>query len=170
MLRKSVAFFLLGICGLGLAAGAVETAPVSKKAGYALLDLYINAFQSMARTGGSGSTIAADIDRMLGEAKKARASGEIDAPFYARYHRLVSVTKLIITEPVSQAPVFVKAELERFIMDGLGEEMKGEGPGSIGQVAEALAYAVIDLQIYLDTLDNRKALYDKFVKGFSPEK
>lgn len=171
MLRRSIIPILLCVLIAGIAAGAEETAPVSKKAGYALLDLYINAFKSMA-TSGSKDTLGADLDKMLTEARKAREAGEIDAPFLARYNRLVAVTKLITMQSTDKTavPVF-KAELERFVMDVLGEELKGEGAVGIGQMADALAYAVIDLQIYLDTLEGRKARYDKFVKGFgSPDK
>jgi len=171
MLRKSIGSILLCVFVAGLATAAEETAPVTKKAGYALLDLYINAFKSMA-TSGSKDTLGAELARMMTEANKARAAGEIDAPFLARYNRLVAVTQLITTPNTNKTvvPVF-KAELERFVMDVLGEEMKGEGAVGIGQMADALAYAVIDLQIYLDTQDGRKSRYDKFVKSLGgPEK
>jgi hypothetical protein len=170
MLRKSIGSILLCVFMTGLAA-AGEPAPVSKSAGYALLDLYINAFKSMA-TSGSQDTLGAGLDKMMTEATKARAAGEIDAPFLARYNRLVAVTKLITMHNTDKTaiPVF-KAELERFVMDVLGEELKGEGGVGIGQMADALAYAVIDLQIYLDTQDGRKSRYDKFVKSLGgPDK
>lgn len=171
MLRKSIGSILLCVFVAGLAAAADEPLPVSKNAGYALLDLYINAFKSMA-TSGSKDTLGAGLDRMMTEANKARAAGEIDAPFLSRYNRLVAVTKLITMQNTDKTavPVF-KAELERFVMDVLGEEMKGEGAVGIGQMADALAYAVIDLQIYLDTQDGRKSRYDKFVKSLGgPDK
>ncbi len=171
MLRKSIGLLLLFILTAGLAAAAEDPAPVSKKAGYALLDLYINAFRSMA-TSGAKETLSNDLDRMMTEAKKAKTADDIDAPFLARYNRLVAVTKLITMQNADKAavPVF-KAELERFIMDVLGVELKGEGAVGIGQMADALAYAIIDLQIYLDTLDGRRARYDKLVKSFAgPQK
>ena len=170
MLRKCVGLILLCFSIFGLAAAAEEPAPVSKKAGYALLDLYVNAFKGLA-TKGSGGTLAADLDKMMTEAKKAKAAGNIDAPFLARFNRLAAVTKLITMQSPDKTtvPVF-KAELERFIMDVLGEELEGDGAVGIGQMANALAYAVIDLQIYLDTLDSRQSRYDKFVKGFDPDK
>jgi hypothetical protein len=171
MLRKTIGLLLLGILTAGLAAAAEEPVPVSKKAGYALLDLYINAFRSMA-TAGAKETLSNDLDRMMTEAKKAKTAGDIDAPFLARYNRLVAVTKLITMQNADKTavPVF-KAELERFIMDVLGVELKGEGAVGIGQMADALAYAIIDLQIYLDTLDGRQARYDKLVKSFAgPQK
>jgi len=172
MYRKFVGLILLGVLAMGLAAAAEEPVPVSKKAGYALLDLYINAFKSMASAGGE-KTLPAALDKMLTEAKKAKAAGDIDAPFLARYSRVIAVTKLITTETKDKTsvPVYIKTELERFVMEVLGEEMKGDGQVGIGQMADALAYAIIDLQIYLDTVDSRKSRYDKFVKGFdAPDK
>jgi len=171
MLRKSIGLILFCVFSAGLAVASDEPVPVSKKAGYALLDLYINAFKTMAEKGGT-NTLGAELERMMAEAKKARSAGEIDAPFLARYNRLVAVTKLITMQSADKTavPIF-KAELERFVMDVLGEELKGEGAVGLGQMADALAYAVIDLQIYLDTQDSRKSRYDKFVRGFgSPDK
>jgi len=170
MSRKVIALVVLFVLAAGLAAAASDPVPVSKKAGYALLDMYINAFRSMATMGGS-ETLGADLDKMMTAAKNAKAAGDIDAPFLARFNRLVAVTKLITMQSPdkSAVPVF-KAELERFVMDVLGEEVKGEGAVGIGQMADALAFAVIDLQIYLDTLDGRQARYEKFVKSFSPDK
>jgi len=170
MTHKFIGLILLSLSILGLAVAAEEPVPISKKAGYALIDLYVNAFKVMATSGGKG-TLSADLDKMMTEAKKAKTAGDIDAPFLARYNRLVAVTKLITMESSDKTavPVF-KAELERFVMDVLGVELKGEGAVGIGQMADALAYAVIDLQIYLDTLDSRQARYDKFVKGFDDPK
>ncbi|MHB8054170.1 MAG: hypothetical protein ACYDH3_02850, partial [Candidatus Aminicenantales bacterium] len=104
-------------------------------------------------------------------AKKAQAAGDIDAAFLSRYDRIVAVTKLITMpdQEKSMYPIF-KVELERFVRDVIGEEFDGESPVGIGQMATALAYAIIDLQIYLETLDSRQERYDKFVKSFDQEK
>jgi len=170
MFRKSIGLFLLCFLAFGLAAAAEEPVPVSKKAGYALLDLYINAFKNMA-TSGAKQTLSADLDKMMAEAKKARAAGDIDAVFLSRYNRMVAVTKLITMQDPEKTtvPIF-KAELERFVMDVIGEELNAEGAVGIGQMANALAFAIVDLQIYLDTLDSRQQRYDNFVKNFSPDK
>lgn len=169
-MRKLTVGTILCLMVFFMAAAAEEPVPISKKAGYALLDLYLNAFRTMAVSGGA-QTLNTDLDKMLTEAKNARAAGDVDAAFLSRYNRLVAVTKLITMKGPDKTavPVFM-AELERFVMDVLGEELKGEGSVGIGQMADALAYAVIDLQIYLDTLDSRRDRYDKFVKSFSPNK
>ncbi len=170
MFRKSIGLFLLCAMTAGLAVAAEGPAPVSKKVGFALLDLYIDAFRGMGKTGAK-ETLNADLDKMMSDAKKAKGAGDIDAAFLSRYARMVTVTKLI-TMPVTETtayPVF-KAELERFVMDVIGEEFEGENRDGIVQMADALAYAIIDLQIYLDTLDSRQERYNKFMKSFNPEK
>ena len=172
MFRKS--FGLLFLCamtaGLAAAAAVSDPVPVAKKAGYGLIDLYINAFRGMGTTGAK-ETLNADLDKMMTEAKKAKAAGDIDAAFLSRYARMVTVTKLItMPDPEKTAyPVF-KAELERFVMDIIGEEFEGENLDGIVQMADALAYAIVDLQIYLDTLDSRQERYKKFMKSFNPGK
>ncbi|MCX6565732.1 MAG: hypothetical protein NTW38_04810 [Candidatus Aminicenantes bacterium] len=171
MLRKSISLVLLCVLIFGLAAAAEEPAPVSKKAGYALIDLYINAIKNMALMGAKDS-LDANLNKMMAEAKKARTAGDIDAVFLSRYNRLVAVTKLVtLKDPEKTIAPILHAELGRFVMDVLGEELKTEGPPeAIVQTANALAFAIVDLQIYLDTLDSRQQRYDKFVKSLNPEK
>lgn len=172
MMKKTIGTILLCVltAGLAVAAETEGPTPVSKKAGFALLDMYIDAFRSMATTGGA-ETLQDDLNKMISGAKKALAAGDIDKAFFARYNKLIAITKLItIKDPEKTAyPVF-EFELQRFVMDTTGEEFQTKGPGGIGQMADALAFAIIDLQIYLETLDGRQARYDKFVKSFNPEK
>jgi hypothetical protein len=49
----------------------------------------------------------------------------------------------------------------------LGEDWKGSGAGAIGQVADAIAYEIIDLQMYLDNLEMREKLRKDWDKKFS---
>jgi len=172
MIRKLIGLILLCAltAGLAAAARAEEPAPVSKKAGFALLDSYVDAFRGMA-TGGAQDALQDKLNEMISGAKKALDSGDIDKVFFARYNKLIAITKLItIKDPGKTAYPIFEFELQRFIMDTIGEKMQGEGPQGIGQMADALAFAIIDLQIYLDTLDGRQARYDKFVKSIVPEK
>ena len=170
MLRRSVGTILLCLMTLGLALAAEEPAPVSKKAGYALIDLYVNSFKNMGQTGTS-QTLDAELNKMMSEAKKAKAAGDIDAVFLARYARIIAVTKLItLKDPEKAIAPILNAELGRFVMDVLGEDFETEGPIAIGQMANAIAFAIVDLQIYLDTLESRQERYDKFNKKFNPGK
>lgn len=173
MVRKSIIVILFCALTAGLAAAvptSEEPAPVSKKAGFALLDMYVDAFRSMA-TGGAKDALQDNLNTMISKAKKALTSGDVDKVFFARYNRLIAITKLItIKDPGKTAYPIFEYELQRFVMDTIGEKMQGEGPQGIGQMADALAFAIIDLQIYLETLDGRQSRYDKFVKSFNPEK
>jgi hypothetical protein len=171
-MRRSVTLSLLCLMTLGLAAAAETPAPVTKKAGYALIDQYIQAFKSMLSPGSpTRETLNAELDKLMAAAKKSKAAGDIDAVFLSRYGRMVAVTKLItVNDPERALTPIVNAELGRFVLDVLGEDLTTEEPGSIRQVADALAFAFVDLQIYLDTLDSRQERYDKFVKNFNPGK
>jgi hypothetical protein len=170
MLRKSVGTILLCLTMSGLALASEGPVPRSRTAGYALIDMYITAFKNMALMG-TNTTLDADLSKMMGEAKRAKAAGDIDTVFLARYARLIAVTKLItLKDPERTIAPVLNVELGRFVMDILGEELKPDGPGAIGQMANAMAFAIVDLQIYLDTLDSRQERYDKFVKKFNPGK
>jgi hypothetical protein len=170
MSRRSVCMILLCLMTFGLALAAEGPAPVSKKAGYALIDLYITVFKNMSLMG-TNKTLDSDLDKMMSEAKKAKAAGDIDAVFLSRYSRMIAMTKLItMKDPEKTIAPVLNAELARFVMDVLGEEPKPEGPGAIGQIANALAFAIVDLQIYLDTLNSRQERYDKFVRNFNTGK
>jgi hypothetical protein len=170
MLSRTVGTILLCLMTLSLVAVAGEPAPSSTKAGYALIDLYITAFKNMALIG-TNKTLDADLDKMMAEAKKARTAGDIDAVFMSRYTRLLAMTKLLtMKDPEKMISPVLNAERSRYVMEILGEEPKPEGPGALGQMANTLAFAIVDLQIYLDTRDSRQERYDRFVKNFDPGK
>jgi hypothetical protein len=172
MVRKSIGTLLLCFMTFGLAVAAADPVPAPKKAGYGLIDVYIKAFKNMALMGSvTNEGLNAELDKMMVEAKKAKTGGDIDAIFFARYSRLIGMTKLILfKDPEQVIAPFLNGEIGRFVRDTLGEELKTEGPAAIGQMANAMAFAIIDLQIYLDTLDSRQQRYDKFVGNFSPRK
>ena len=68
----------------------------------------------------------------------------------------------------------IDRELGQFVGNVLGEEWKGSGPGAIGQVANAIATEIIDLQMYMDNLEAREKLRqawdDKFKDAAPPKK
>jgi hypothetical protein len=172
MFKKSIIVFLLSLMTFSLAAAAEVSnpAPVSKRAGYALLDQYISAFNEMVAAGTKDS-LDGNLNKIISEAKKAKIAGDIDTVFLARYSRIVAITKLVLLkDPEKMLAPILDTELDRFIRDTLGEEMKKEGPGAIAQLANALAFSIVDLQVYLDTLDSRQERYDKFVKKFDSVK
>lgn len=172
MMRKGIgALLLLGLLAGGLAAMDDAAAPATK-AGYALLDSYVKSFQEMATGGTSGQDLENRLQAMAAEAKKALAAAEITLTFSARYGRILAVTKLIAAPDKGDILVpVINRELTDFIWTVTGEDAaawyKAGGPGAVGMVANAIAEEIVNLQIYLDTLNKREAIRKKLDEGIS---
>jgi hypothetical protein len=168
---KRLGILLMGVCILALNLSAVEGAAAAvKKAGYTLLDMYVKSFQEMAAQG-SGADLENRLRDMAAEAKKAKEAGEINLVFHSRYARILAMTKLLVQPDQGNIlmPV-IDREVTDFLRDITGEEpiaYKAGGPPAIGQVANALAEEIVNLQIYLDTLDKREAMRKKLDEGMT---
>ena len=156
MIKKIWLFGFLTIFSLNLAALS-ESPNLKEKAGYALLDLFINSFRDMAQAGGGNLDPA--LLKMASELRQAREDGDIDAVFYARLSRVLALTKLVIVpDPGGVLEPVINREMLFFVHDITGEDLNREGgPKTIGQVANAIAEEILNLQIYLDTKDKRDA-------------
>jgi hypothetical protein len=156
--------WLLGISLLAVGLSAMEDdAAAPKKAGYTLLDMYIKSFQEMARQGTTVQGLEANLQAMAAEASKAKEAAEINLVFYSRFARILALTKLVIEPDRGSllAPIVVP-EIADFVKDVTGEDyITRTGAAAIGQMANALAEELINLQIYLDTLDKRDAMRKK---------
>lgn len=161
---------LLMMAALALSLAATEGPAADKKAGYALLDIYVKALQDIAVHGTGGAELEALLPTMAVEAKRAKESGEINLVFFTRYTRVLALTALLV-KPDKQnllAPV-IDRELTDFLKDVTGEDVAtGQGPAAIGQIANAIAEELVNLQLYLDTLDKREAMRKKFDEGMTP--
>jgi hypothetical protein len=166
---KKALIGLLGIAILTLGLSAAEDAAAPKKAGYALLDTYVRAFQEMATQGTSLGGFEARLEALAAEAKKARDAGEIDRIFSSRFARTLALTWLIIKpDPGSILMPVIDREIADFLRDVTGEDVAARtGPAAVGQVANAIAEELINLQIYLDTLDKRKEMRNKLDQGMA---
>jgi hypothetical protein len=165
MKRSAVCSLGMVVLVLGLAAG--ETGgPDVKKAGYALLDKYVTAFQEMAATG-TGGELEGRLRVMADDARKAKDEGGIDLIFFTRYSRLLAITALVVTPDKGSLLVPVaERELADFMRDVTGEEVIAlRGANAVGQIARALAEEIINLQLYLDTLERREALKKDLYEG-----
>ncbi len=166
MAKKILALGFLLLFSLHLAA-LNESPNPKEKAGYALLDLFINSFRDMAKRG------SGDLDptllKMAAELRRAREEGEIDAVFYARLSRVLALTKLVIVpDPGGVLEPVINREMLFFVHDITGEDLNREGgPKTIGQVASAIAEEILNLQIYLDTKDRRESLRKKLDERMS---
>jgi len=165
--KKILVFWFLALFSLHLAAMESPVNP-KERAGYALLDLFITAFRDMV-TEGTPDTLEPTLLKIASELKKAREAGDIDAVFYGRFGRVLSVIKLITgPDPGGMLGPVINRELLFFVHDITGEDFKGgEGAAAINQVANAIAEECLNLQIYLDTKDKREALRKKFDERIS---
>jgi len=174
MSRMSRTILLAGlfIAGVSMAAPGVAAtedsgalpSPAATQAGYALLDQFVDTFHQIA-TEGTGSLLAVEerLQAIMALARKDKDDGTIPPAFFARFNRLLAVTKLIMApdEGGILVPVIGRT-LEDFVGDTTGESLAEKGgPKAIGAVANAIAEEIVNLQIYLDTLDKREALRKK---------
>jgi hypothetical protein len=167
---KRLGIWLLGISVLALGLGAIGGGVAAlKKGGYTLLDMYVKSFQEMATQGTSLEGLETNLQAMAAEAKKAKEAGEINLVFYSRYARILALTKLIIKpDPGNLLMPVIDREIADFLKDVTGEDVVARTGGvAIGQVANALAEEMINLQIYLDTLDKREAMRKKLDEGMT---
>jgi len=169
MLKKSLCAVLLAV--LAVPAFAVDTIPgsIDKKPAYALLDGIGQMFHQMAMTGSGGpDKVEKGIQQFMADAKKAKDLNQINPVFYRRYAYLLAVIKMVIApDPGGILTPIIDRELNQFIGGVLGEEWKGKDPASIGQVADAIAYEIIDLQMYLDNLEAREKLRKAWDQKFN---
>jgi hypothetical protein len=156
---------------------ADPTSPAdSKKAAYALLDGIGQMFHQMAVTGtGGAEKLEKGLQQFMADAKKAKGQDQINPVFYRRYTYLLAIIKMVVApDPGGILVPVIDRELGQFVANVLGEDWKGSGPGAIGQVANAIAYEIVDLQMYMDNLEAReklrKAWDDKFNEAAPPKK
>jgi hypothetical protein len=167
MIKKVLALAFLALFSFHLAAMDNPANP-KERAGYALLDLFITSFRDMV-TKGTSEALESTLLKMASELNKARETGEIDAVFYARLGRILAMTKLVIVpDPGGMLAPVINREMLFFVHDITGEDLNREGgPAVIGQVANAIAEEILNLQIYLDTKDKREALRKKLDEKIS---
>lgn len=163
MKKKAIVLAVLALFCSGFA-GTDGVADSNEKAGYALLDMYIRSFQEMAAQGtGGAEVLETHLAKMANDVRKAREAGEIDLVFHTRFARILAMTKLFVKpDPENILKPVIERELADFLKDVTGEEVtRSGGAPAIGQVANALAEELINLQIYLDTKGTREALRKK---------
>ncbi len=109
---------------------------------------------------------------MIAEAKKAKIAGDIDAVFFAQIFPDGRVTKLVpLKDPEKMlAPILEGRIGPIYYAIPSEKKYRKKARARSAQMANALAFSIVDLQIYLDTLDSRQERYDKFVKRFNPAK
>ena len=168
---KKKIFGLILLTALTFPALAEDPArtPIDKKAAYRLLDSVTQMFHEMAMTGaGEKEKLEKGIQQFMSEAKNAKEQKQIDRVFFNRYARLLAIIKLVMApDPGGILGPIVDRELGRFVAEVVGDDWKGSGAAAVGQVADAIAYEIIDLQMYLDNLQKREKLRKDWDEKFS---
>jgi hypothetical protein len=172
---KKMGIGLLAVLFVGLSLAAVEDGPgAPKKAGYELIDMYIRGFQAMAAQGTTAEGFESRLRSVAVAANDAKEATAIDQVFYSRFTRILALTKLIIApDPGNLLRPVIDREIADLLLDVTGEAVSAStGPVAVGRVANAIAEELVNLQIYLDTLEKRQALRKKLDEGMtgSPDK
>jgi hypothetical protein len=143
---------------------------------YALLDGIGEMFYQMAVTGtGWTEKLEKGLQQFMADAKEAKSRSQIDSVFYRRYRYLLAIIKMTVRpDPGGILLTVIDCELGQFVGSVLGEELKGSGPGAMSQVLNAIAYEIVDLQMYMDNLEAREKLRktwdEKFIRAAPPKK
>lgn len=135
-------------------------------AGARLLDSLVSSFKEMAVSGKGGyEEVNEVLQKSMAGLKKARELDQVDAVFFKRYKRMLTIMKLAIIDtpydPEGILDDFILREINAFDEDitGLKSERNDRG---IGVVAEAIAEEILNLHIYLDGLKKRDQLIKKY--------
>jgi hypothetical protein len=169
MIRKLLCFALLAALIIPVFAEDQAVPAGDKKVGYALLDAVAQMFHQMAMKGSGGpGELEKGIQKFMADAKKARDQKQLNPVFFRRYTHLLAVMKLVMApDPGGILSPLIDRELSQFVSNVLGEDWKGIGSRAIGQVADAIAYEIVDLQMYLDNMETREKLRKEWDKKFT---
>jgi len=175
MIKKVLCAVLLAALTIPAFAADPISPAADKKAAYALLDGLGLMFHQFAVTGSGGiDKLEKGIQQFMAEAKKAKDQNQLNPVFFRRYANLLAVIKMVMApDPGGILSPVIDRELRQFVGNVLGEEWKGSGAGAIGQVANAIAYEIVDLQMYVDNLEAREKLrqaWDDKFKDATPAK
>ena len=144
--------------------------PKEEDAGYVLLGRLIGMFQDMAATGSGGrDKIDPVIEGIMADTKKALSEKRIDHYFFRHFQRILLVIKLTIVEDKEGilAPL-IDREAREFVADMMGTQ-SAQDSSSIGVLAMALQNGILNIQLYLDTKEQRKKLSEEWEKKFAPD-
>ena len=121
-----------------------------QKAGLALLDRMVVTFNefTVCRTDDQMEEVQKALDGMMGDAKKAKAQGQVEAGFYTRYSRILMILKLVTTtDPQAILGEVIMREVIAFILDIKDIEINTDKMGNlIGPLAESITLEISRLR------------------------
>ncbi len=143
------------------------------KDGYALLNDLSKIFEEITSKGSGLGSAVERLNAAIVDTSASFKAGKLDAVFNRRLNRLLLIYKLILIPMKGENAVWeqvIMKELNEFSLDCLGVDWdwKMKDPKAIGQMASALEEEFVNLWIYLDTLDKRQELKQKFAKSMLP--
>jgi hypothetical protein len=137
-----------------------------ESAGVRLLDRLVMGFKTMAEAGaGNYEQVNMFLQDAMAGLKKAKKDNQVNAVFYMRYKRLLTIMKLAVIDtpydPEGILDDFILREINTFIESVTGIRSEREHRG-IGAIAGAIAEEILNLHIYLDSKSDRAALIKKY--------
>ena len=167
MKKKSFILILLVLFSMNLL--AVEEDPglaTENTVGFTLLNTVIEGFKILASSGSGGyDQVDSMIQKAMADARAAKEQEKIDAHFFKRYNRILLIIKLAIIEKSydSQGIMddLILQKINEFAEDVTGLKENAQHRG-IAVVAAALAEEMLNLQIYLEGIDRKQELMNKF--------
>jgi hypothetical protein len=172
MVKKTAFALAVGfaLALFGMAADNPSAAPLDKAVGYSLIAKLNRSFQSMAQSGSGGvDVVSKALSALMKDAKQARKDAKIDAVFLQRFSRILRVLYTAVLSDPDQTGILmplIEREMGDFVLEATGETWSGSGKNSIGQLANAVAQSIIDLHIYLNTMDQRETIMKSFEEKY----
>lgn len=175
MNKKLLTLFIIILFTFSLVSGSVTEGEPSvkekqenyKKVGKTLIYYIISGFKAMVVSGSGGYNV---VDILLQKSmimlRNAKEKNKVDSVFYRRYKRVLEVLKLTIMDAKFDKEDILGDHISRvirnFMYDITGEfrDIDKYNRG-VGLIAAAVSEELLNLHIYLDTKEERKALIKK---------
>jgi len=151
----------IGLVVAGLAAGA--SCSRSTAEAHALLDEYGAMFAAVASSGSVDRTGLLERLEELGKhAHALRAADRIDQRFAARYERLLTVARLLITRSQTWEGVAMDPAITAFVREVTGRPLPPNARG-FAVVAPAIVEEMLSLRMLLDRTSDREAARARYL-------
>ncbi|MGQ9801188.1 MAG: hypothetical protein ACUVRL_05950 [Candidatus Saccharicenans sp.] len=103
------------------------------------------------------------LKNLMAEARQLREQKLIDGPFFVRYQRLLQIMKITAEpDPDFILRPIINREVENFIYEVLGEEVKTGQPEAIRLLGLAFRDEIINLRIYLDNMEKKEQIIQEW--------
>jgi len=178
MVRKTALALVIGFALVltGTSAENFSASSFDKNVGYSLIAELSRSFQNMAQSDvGGPAAVTHVLTALMKDAKQARKDAKINAVFFQRFSRILRILYTAVLADPDKTGILmplIEREMGDFVLEATGESWSGSGRSGIGQLANAVAQSIIDLHIYLDTMDQRENIMKSFEdkSGVEPKK